>query len=166
MIGEDMMLMAMRHGITLSNKIALTDGRGRTIWETDVGDMVMECACTILNGMILFSVTHPREDERTVFVIERGPEVRTAFHLDVKHDGRIVKRIAYERGLVVMVVGPRRDRREMTEGYDAVVVLDTLHGAYKEWTIDAMSTQSLSDVTQARGLEFLIGINHFRVVAA
>lgn len=114
----------------------------------------------IFNGIILFSVIHPGSLRRTVFLIERDAKARKAFHLHIPESQLIVKRMAYERGVLVMLLGP--DRKGITHAYKKVVALDILHGAQTEWDINEEAFDA--NTLQARGLQFMLNETYIQIL--
>lgn len=154
-LDDETIIVAMYKGKTYV--VALLHQDGSEIWNIDIGKMHLECACMIFNGMVLFSVTYPMSTTRTVFLIERGPIVEDAFHLDMENDGMLIKRIAYERGMIVMILG-----KQYNISYDKIIALDVLYGTRKEWKMKSEATRK--NITQAEGLRLLIGVNYVHVL--
>lgn len=155
------MIMGYRESlVSRMTTVALMGPGWDTVWEVDIGEMMMECACEIVNGMILFSVVHPDTMRRTIFVIERGPKVRKAVHLDTEGDRRVIKMMAYHKGVAVAVTGPDRSKRE----YDEIIAMDMMHGNRKSWKINPSAMWCEYD-TQGKGLRFQLKNNNLQVIA-
>lgn len=135
-------------------------GTNKPLWTLPVYSLTLESACEIVNGIILISVIHPIEMRRTVFAIERGPSMKRAFHLRAPIDAKngIIKRMAYEDGVLAMVLGPS----DIDTSYDRVLALDILKGETDEYVINANATTD--HITQAKGLQFMIGYEYIRIV--